>query len=253
MDRLIHTALNSIANQRDQKQIVAQNLANVAVPGYRRDLPNENATKFLEQFDSLTTRAFQTETDHHTFLEDPGVLNGTGESMDVAIADKGYFIVQPENGEPALTRRGDLRITADGTLRNGAGDQMLDPGGQPIVLPPFRSMHVNALGEIAIEPRDGAPGAFVTVATLGTVVPPEDMRLSKSEDGNIRPVDAEIPPADQQAQVKQGYLEASNVNSVDELVNMMEIQRAFELGIKLITTAKEADEAGSQLLTAPEG
>jgi len=253
MDRLIHTALNSITNQRDQKQIIAQNLANQTVPGFRRDLPNENGTLFVDQFNALSTRAFQIEADQHAFLDTPGALTQSGEPMDVAIADQGYFLILPENGEPALSRRGDLRTDSAGVLHDGAGDLMLGPDMQPITLPPFRAVQINPLGEILIEPSDGAAGVWEAAGMLGTVVPPDDLRLGKSPDGLIRPLDGPMPEANQQASVRQGFLEASNVNTVDELINMMEIQRAFELGIKLISTAQEADEVGSQLLSAPEG
>jgi flagellar basal-body rod protein FlgF len=61
MDRLVHTALNSISNLRDQRVASANNLANMNVPGFRRDLPNEGRAFFIEGQDSLTSRAMQLE------------------------------------------------------------------------------------------------------------------------------------------------------------------------------------------------
>ena len=62
-----------------------------------------------------------------------------------------------------------------------------------------------------------------------------------------------MPAADPQVKIVQGMLEAANVNSVEELVSSMELQRQFEISIKFISLAKEIDEGGSQLMRMPEG
>lgn len=251
MDKLVHTALNSLANLRDSQIISAQNLANQNVPGFRRDLANEGDPRFMVALDAATSRAFQTERGLHQFSQAAGTMVETGEPMDVAIADDGYFYVQPASGEPALSRRGDLRVTADGALVNGAGEAMLDEGLQPIVLPPLRSLVIDDLGEVLIEPLDGLPGQTVRAAMLASVVP-NGIDLRKSADGLIRAVDGPLPRPDQRARIVQGMLESSNVNSIEELVNSIDLQRTFELNMKMISTVKDLDEAGTKLLRMPE-
>ncbi|WP_273522819.1 flagellar basal body rod protein FlgF [Rhodosalinus sediminis] len=251
MDRMIYTALNAISVLRDAQVTQAQNLANQSVPGYRRDLDNEGGTVFARLFGAETARAFRQETGPAGFSQESGRLNPTGEKMDIAIADAGYFHVQPETGAPALSRRGDLRADAEGTLRNGAGDALLDVNGDPIALPPYRDVVINELGEIHVTPADGAPGERVLAATIATVVPGEDVTLRKSEDGRIRVPDGELPPPDQMARVRQGVLESSNVNAVEEMIGQIELQRQFELGLKLVTSAKQIDETGARLLRMP--
>ena len=251
MDKLIHTALNSIANLRDSQIISAQNLANQNVPGFRRDLANEGDPRFLAAFDAASSRVFQTERGLHQFSQMAGTLEDTGEPMDIAIADEGYFYVQPPVGDPALSRRGDLRVTVDGTLMNGAGQTMLDGALQPIVLPPLRSMVIDDLGQVMIEPLDGPPGQMVRAATLASVVP-NGVDLQKSPDGLIRAVDAPLPPPDQRARIVQGMLESSNVNAIEELVQSIDLQRTFELNMKMISTAKDLDESGTRLLRMPD-
>lgn len=253
MDRLVHTALNSIANLRDLRTSSANNLANMNVPGFRRDLPNEGKAFFVEGENMLPSRAMQLERGPHTFSSQAGLLNRTGERLDVAIADTGYFFVQPSTGgNPALTRRGDLAVTADGLLQNGAGDTLLSEGLQEIRLPPFRSIMIDDTGMITVEPMDGAPGETVQVGRIGTVVPNE-RELAKSLDGNIRKPDGSLPPPDGQARVLQGVLEGSNVNPTEELVDSIDLQRTFEINLKMIKTAQELDEAGARLLRMPEG
>lgn len=253
MDKLVHTALNSIANLRDQRIASANNLANMNVPGFRRDLSNDGRAFSVVADETLKTRSFQLETGPAMFSQTAGFLDQTGEAMDLAIADKGYFYIQPDGGgDPALTRRGDLRTLPGGQLVNGAGERMLDEGLQPIVLPPFRRMSVDETGMIRIEPQDGAPGEEVAIARLATVVP-DGIDLRKGDDGMIRQADGGLPPPDARARVLQGVREGSNVNPTEELIASIDLQRSFEINLRMITTAKEIDEAGSRLMRMPEG
>jgi flagellar basal-body rod protein FlgF len=253
MDRMIYTALNALAVNRDSQISQAQNLANQMVPGYRRDLPNEGETFSLNMAGNFSSKAFNLDKGSGSFSNQVGVLNRTDEELDVAIADQGFFYVQPEQGDPALSRRGDLRRDVDGTLKNGAGEVMLGPDLQPIQLPEYRNLQITDIGEIFIEPLGAANGETVLAGVLATVIPADDMRLTKGLDGQIRPVDGPLPPADQRAEVLQGTLEGSNVNPVEELLSSMQMQRQFELGMRMVMTAREIDEGGTRVLQAPEG
>jgi len=253
MDRLIYTALNSLGNLRGTQIVTAQNLANQNVPGFRRDTLSEGQAFVMEDDSGLEPRAFQIGRETAGFSDASGFLNQTGEPLDIAIADKGWFYVQPDGGgAPALTRRGDLRVGLGGELVNGAGEAVLDQGLRPIVLPPFRKIVVNEVGTISIEPIDGAPGERIELATIATTLA-TGARLLKGEDGQIRPVTGPVPQPDQQAKVLQGALEGSNVNATEELIASIDLQRNFELNMRVVSTAKEIDEAGTSLLRMPEG
>ena len=252
MDRMIHTALNALRVMRDTQVNQAQNLANQNVPGFRRDLTDNTNTKFLDVMNGLQTRAFQMEGEGGAFAVQAGFMDRTGEELDVAIGDQGYFFIQPENGDVALSRRGDMRRQPDGTLVNGAGDVMLDAGLQPIVVPPYQSIRITELGEIHIEPQGGAPGETVVAGVLGTVVPDPEVQLRKGLDGEIRQVDGGVPNPNQGAEVIQFTLEGSNVNPVEELLTSIEIQRNFEIGLRMVMSAKELDEGSATLMRAPE-
>nr|WP_111299300.1 flagellar hook-basal body complex protein [Paracoccus saliphilus] len=253
MDRLVHTALNSLANLRDTRTISAQNLANQAVPGFRRDLQNEGSAHFLQMLQTESGRAFQLERGPHGFSRAPGPMDQTGDPMDLAIADRGFFyVLPPGGGEPALTRRGDLQMGPGGTLVNGAGEAMLGANLQPIVVPPFTEIVVDDLGQVVVTPQGGAPGERVQVGVLATVDPDDAVELRKSLDGRIRMADgSDLPPPDQRPRVLQGIREGSNVNATAELIDSIELQRTFELNLRMIQTAREVDEAGSALLRLP--
>ncbi len=251
MDKLIYTALNSLGSLRGTQIVTAQNLANQNVPGFRRDTVGEGKSFILDDAGELSARAFQIDREQASFSDLPGFMNQTGEALDIAIADKGYFYIQPDTGgAPALTRRGDLHVGLDGKLVNGANEAVLDTAQRPITLPPFRSVVVDEIGRITIEPIDGAPGERLEVATIGTTQA-TGLQLVKGEDGQIRPVGAPMPGPDQSAKVMQGVLEGSNVNSTEELISSIDLQRSFELNMRVVSTAKELDEAGVSLMRLP--
>ena len=70
-------------------------------------------------------------------------------------------------------------------------------------------------------------------------------------DGNIRKQDGTVPEADQTARFGQGYLEASNVSAIEELIKNIDMQRQFEINVKLIKKASDLDAAGAKLMNLP--
>ena len=101
-------------------------------------------------------------------------------------------------------------------------------------------------GNITIEPLNGAEGArqqgdIKTNFSKGT---PENP-LIKDIDGHIRLKEGGLPAADQAPILSQGFLEDSNVNAVAEMIDTMEMQRQFEINVKLISLSKEIDEGAA--------
>ena len=82
------------------------------------------------------------ETDRKLFSNEPGSLQNTGLETDVAVLNEGFFYIQPDNGEVALSRRGDLGVNAQNQLVNGVGDLVLSDGLEPILLPNFTAMSI---------------------------------------------------------------------------------------------------------------
>ncbi|CRK76147.1 Putative proximal rod protein [Nereida ignava] len=252
MDRMIHTALNTLKNLQNIRQATAQNLASVDIPGFRKDLPKEGRSVFINAMDSATARIYNLETGTTSFSEKQGVLRQLGAQTDVAIMSEGYFFVEPKNGEVALSRRGDFSVNGEGQLINGAQELMLDDGLQPIEMPPFSEFRISEIGEISVTPMDGPSGIFQDVAVLGTTSA-QGEELTKGEDGQIRRLDGTVPGVDQQVKLVQGALEASNVDAVSELVQSIEAQRQFEMGVKFIKMAEDIDRGGAELMRLPQG
>ena len=116
-------------------------------------------------------------------------------------------------------------------------------------------------GQINIKAIGDAPDAPAqNVGLIATFVPDEETKLKKSLDGHIR-IEPNVGPngeeeivaiePNQQAQVMPGFLEKSNVNAVEEMVNSLDQQRKFEMHVKFIQMAEELDNAGASLMRLP--
>ena len=238
MDRMAQTALNSMKNLMENQMATAHNLSNLSTPGFRQDVITDFSALYLNRNKGLEPRIVAGR-EVGKFSVEQGMMDNTNNPMDIAINGDGYFVIQPQNGIPAFSRRGDLNINENGELLNGAGDFVLDAGVQPIVIPAFREINISSQGEILIQPVGAEPGALpVNVANIATFVPNGENTLKKSLDGHIRFAEvvnangeAENIPIEpnQQAKLATGFLEKSNVNAIEEMVNTIDQMRKFEM------------------------
>ena len=160
--------------------------------------------------------------------------------------------MKEKDGELGFSRRGDLTVGLDKTLRNGADVPVLDTSLTDHHAA-FKKLFVSESGQIYIQPVGTPAGTRLLVNQLA-LSSGNGLDLEKDVDGVIRPKGGFIREkfnADQNVRLKQGYLETSNVSVFDELVNNTEIQKQYQLNVKLISLAKEMDEAGSALMRLP--
>ena len=260
MDRMVQTALNSMKMLMENQVATAHNLSNVSTPGFKQDVVTDFSSIYLNRQEGREPRIVAAR-EVGKFSVEQGMLDNTKNPMDVAINGDGYFVVQPNNAEPAFSRRGDFSVNENGELLDGAGNKVLDAGMQPLVIPAFREINITSQGEILIQPIAAAPGELpVNAGTIATYVPQEGDLLKKSLDGKIRfdpnvnedGTIEQIPiEPNQQAKLAVGFLEKSNVNAVEEMVNTIDQMRKFEMHVKLIQMAEELDQAGTSLLRIP--
>ena len=256
MDKLIHTALNSMHSARLKQATSAQNLSNAQVAGYRSDqIGGRFGSVYLSAENQLETRVFSKKSEPGLFSDKQGEMRLTGEQTDLAIEGDGYFMIENQSGVLGMTRRGDFTIGEDRLLTNRAGERVLDTSLVPIAIPPFREIFVSENGQIFIQPIGAEPGVRQLVNQIAASSG-EGLDLIKDVDGTIRPDGGFVREefnADQSIRLKQGYLETSNVSVFDELVNNVDIQKQYQLNVKLISLAKKLDEAGASLLKLPNG
>jgi flagellar basal-body rod protein FlgF len=245
MDRAIYIAMTGAKNNMLSQTAHSNNLANAQTTGFKADWAQARSMPVFGEHHP--TRAYALSERPATDFND-GPMISTNHDLDLAIAGDGYFSVNDEQGNEVLTRRGDLRVNADGALLNGEGLQLFGEGG-PIVLPPFDKVEITNDGTISIRPPGSAPNALVIVDRI-KLSNPDFRNLEKGTDGLFRKreEDGQGFAQDDNLRVRSGFIEGSNVNAVAELTNILSLSRQYEIQIKLMKAAEEVSQASEQLL-----
>ena len=173
-----------------------------------------------------------------------GDLKKTDSPYDIAIRGDGFISVAMADGTRAVTRGGTMKVNADGMLATQAG-VALKPG---IAIPDNAvSLAIGADGRVQVTlPNQAAPQ---DVGQLELVRFANPDQLNPLGDNLYAVTDAagELPSADGAGTVAQGYLEGSNVRMVDEMVNLMLAQRAYDASVKVIQASDEMLAAANNL------
>lgn len=243
MDRLIYTAFSGLQSSMVRQRVIASNMANAQTIGYRADTVQFTPTTL--QGSGLEVRALN-DSEVRGALMTEGSLTQTGRPLDLAMQGQVMLTVQASDGTEAYTRRGDLSVAPSGVLQNGDGRPVVGENG-PISVPPGREVIIAPDGAVSL--RDPAtPSAPPTRIDKLKLANPAGSRIEKGLDGLFRVYGGGVLPADEKGTVLTGSLEQSNVNPSDVLVEMVEAQRLFDIRTKLISTARDLDEGGAQLM-----
>lgn len=243
MDRLIYTAMTGALHAMQQQATVSQNLANVNTPGFRAAIDAFRSVPL--QGEGLPTRTFVVDATVGTDFT-PGALQPTGRVLDVGIEGPGWLAVQDANGEEAYTRNGSLQVLPSGLLQTRSGLNVVGDGGT-ITLPPDSEVSIAKDGTISTVPSTSQKAGVVTVGRLKLVNPPET-QLVRGEDGLFRLRGGGGAEADGQVRVVSGHLEASNVNTVEAMVDMITLARQFDMQMKLLQHADSNDKQATSIL-----
>ncbi|MCF6761997.1 flagellar basal body rod protein FlgF [Pseudomonas fragi] len=244
MDKYLYVAMTGASQNALAQKAHANNLANISTNGFQRDL--EQARSMPVFGDSFPARAFAlTERPATDFT--PGALVETGRDLDVAVSGDGWLAVQAPDGSEAYVRTASMNVDALGILRAGNGMPIMGNGG-PIAVPPQQQIEVGQDGTISIRAQGEGPRVMAQVDRI-KLVQPDLKTMSKGLDGLIHTNDGQPAPADANVRVTSGFLEASNVNAVDEMTSVLALSKQFELHIKMMNTAKEDDQAMTRVLS----
>jgi flagellar basal-body rod protein FlgF len=243
VDKMLYVAMTGASQNALAQRAHANNLANISTSGFQRDL--EQARSMPVFGDSFPARAYaMTERPATDFS--PGAMQETGRDLDIAIGGDGFIAVQAPDGSEAYVRTASLNIDALGVLRAGNGMPVMGNGG-PIAVPPEQKVEIGQDGTISIRAMGEGPRVMAEVDRI-KLVNPDVKTLNKGLDGMIHTKSGQPADADANVQVVSGFLEASNVNAVEEMTSVLALSRQFELHVKMMTTAKEGDEAMARVL-----
>ena len=243
MDRMLYVAASGAKQNLNAIAVRANNLANAATDGFKADM--EQARSMQAFGEGLPTRVFaMTEIASQNF--DDGALKSTGRDLDIAIEGKGWIVVQDAEGKEAFTRKGNLKITENGTLETANGLMVMGDGG-PITLPvPLEKVEIGRDGTITVKPQ-GAPANALEDIDRIKLVNPNNPDIHKGKDGLYSRKDGKDEDAAGEVTLVSGMLESSNVNAVGEMTSLISIQRQFEMQIKMMQTAEENDKHHNQI------
>lgn len=243
MDRMLYVAMSGASETMLAQGTNSNNLANASTTGFLSD---------LQQFRSMPVFGDGFPTRVYALSERPdidfarGGIQATGRDLDIAVMGDSWMGVQAKDGTEAMTRAGDLKIDANGLLMTGTGLPVLGNNG-PIAIPPAEKVEIATDGTISIRPLGQGANELAVVDRI-KLATPDKAELEKGMDGLIRIKSGEPVIADADARLTTGALESSNVNTVNALVDMIELARKFEMQVKMMKTAEETDAASTSIL-----
>jgi flagellar basal-body rod protein FlgF len=183
-----------------------------------------------------------------------GTVMATGNNLDVALTGSAVLGVTSADGQLAFTRRGDLRVNANGVLENGSGYLVRGEGGSPISAPAGLVITIESDGTVF--GRDPAQTNATPPVPLGTLLlrDASEVKLQRRPDGLFSVVGLEqgkdFPSGPNPPRLTAGALEGSNVNALDTMIKLLDQSRTFEQQINMIKEAKSTDESGATMMKA---
>lgn len=246
MDRLIHTSLSGLRGAMQRQAATANNIANANTVGFRAELSSARA--LWVRGEGFGARAPASEEVVAADMR-AGSVNQTGRDLDVAMQGDALLAVQAQDGSEAYTRRGDLQVSPTGLLTTGDGRPVLGDGG-PITIPPADSIRIADDGAVWIVPAGGDPNVPQQVDRL-KIASPAGSRIVKGVDNLFRVQNGGVLPSDPAGRVIPGSLESSNVQISQALIDMIDASRSWDTQLNLITTARDMDTAGADLMRLP--
>ena len=219
-----------------QLEVVANNLANMSTNGFKSSqmmfvehvVKSKGGERLLSP--KLTyTRDIATRID----VTD-GAIETTGNPLDMAIRNEGFFVVRDQGGNEFYTRNGQFRLDTTGQIVNQQGYALIAEGGQPITLSPEDS-EINIGRDGTISTENGQLGKLQVVRFENA----QDMQRTS---GAL--FTSQLPPQPvQNADIIQGALEGSNVEPIMEMARMIELHRSYESAKSFIEREDERERS----------
>ena len=244
MDKVLYVAMTGARENMTAQQVHANNLANATTTGFKADMEQARAMRVIGE--GIPSRVYSM-SERPATNTDTGTLIATGRNLDIAVQGDDWIAVRASDGSERYTRSGELNINTLGQLVTGSGIPVIGNAGAPIVIPPAEQITIANNGGITIRPLGSADNELVLIDQIKVVTDSEG-QLWKGDDGLMRTDDLLPLGASQNAQLRSGYLESSNVNAVAELTSMISLSRQLEMQVKIMNAADENAQTASRIL-----
>jgi len=202
-------------------EMLANNIANQSSPGFKAD--REFYSLYMSP-DAVATAGAGVSPATLPVIErnwtdfTQGLLNSTGNSLDLAMSGKGFFVVEGQQG-PLYTRNGSFQLSPAGVLQTQKGYAVLDTENRPIKVDVSRPVEVTSAGEIRQDGNVVAKLKLVDIQQAGAVEKRDGTYFKLSDPTAVSPSPAEV---------HQGKLEASNVAPAEATIRLVSLMRQFE-------------------------
>jgi flagellar basal-body rod protein FlgG len=226
----VNTAVSAAIKKLSQHDYVTHNLANASTPGFK-------AERLIFVRKSGTDPMAEDSFSHDPVVlidHSPGTLQKSGNALDVAIQGEGYFVIETKDGE-RFTRNGSFTINQNGELVTQSGDAVMGEGGRITIS--GKKVEISNAGAIS---ADGSETGKLKIVDFK-----KKDALVKRGMGLFEASGKAEQTAVENAEVRSGYLETSNVQAVKEMVEMIDIQRSFEAYLKIMQTIGDQDRMSS--------
>ncbi len=222
--------------------MAAHNMANASTAGYKAKHPLTEAVDPTNSGD--TTKAVNYVQDKGIFVDtSQGTMIPTGNPLDVAVSGTAWLGYEAPGGQTAYGRDGRLTVDTEGRLVTVAGSAVLDESGAPITVPPESAQTVIIALDGTITDAEGT-----TIGRIGMFNVPDVDSMEAMGNGLFLAKGGETAEPTTDSQLAQGFIEQSNVQPVAEMINLMDIQRAYERAVKLMDNDNELTKQAIQRL-----
>ncbi len=242
----LYTAAMGMLPQQTRLEVIANNISNASTTGFKRaSVFERNLIDARANFYNTPGDAEQNDPPVGSYVDySQGAYNQTDNPFDMAIdSQNGFFMLEDEDGNKSLTRSGNFKLSAEGFITTMDGKKLIGTNQEPIRLlddvyqskltaeeSKALNVRISGNGEVSVNEKEVGSIQVVDVKNL------ESLQQLSTSDFVIRTdTDLEFRNTENTF-IRQGWLESSNVNIVDEMVKMIELQRMFEVGSKVIQT-----------------
>ena len=240
----LFTGASSMVSQGDYQAVIARNLANINTTGYKKNVA------VFQSFISSTSNQDQTNTTTGTGSSlgtiatdfSQGMLEYTGNDLDISIKGDGFFTVQASDGSILYTRKGQFMLSRDMKIVTPDGWSLLGNGGEIQLPQNAKSVTIKGNGSIVADGKEIGKIRIVKVSKLSTLESVGGCAYKLSDN-------APQPEDSTDSEIANRYLEKSNVNAVDEMVNMIANMRGYQIGHKVTDSIDETLKKLIQLAT----
>jgi len=240
----LFTGASSMVSQGDYQAVIARNLANINTAGYKKNVA------VFQSYISSTTNQDQSSTTTSTGSSlgtiatdfSQGMLEYTGNDLDISIKGDGFFTVQASDGSILYTRKGQFVLSRDMKIVTADGWSLLGNGGEIQLPQNAKSVTIKGNGSIVADGKEIGKIRIVKVSKLSTLESVGGCAYKLSDN-------APQPEDSTDSEIANRYLEKSNVNAVDEMVNMIANMRGYQIGHKVTDSIDETLKKLIQLAT----